>query len=164
MRTEPLVLRVGPHGRIRAASASARRIFGETHGRACRTVVAARRPRSGEVCGAGCVQRVLEGEESPGGFVMVRGEPHKMQCTCVGDEVVVHLKSGGTDASPEQLTDREREVLACVALGHTSKEIGVTLGISAGTVRTHTERARRKLGSRTRAQAVAVASGLGLLD
>jgi LuxR family quorum sensing-dependent transcriptional regulator len=55
----------------------------------------------------------------------------------------------------ETLTTRERECLRWVAAGKTDWEIGVILGISASTVRFHLDRARGKLGVRTRVQAVA---------
>jgi DNA-binding CsgD family transcriptional regulator len=43
------------------------------------------------------------------------------------------------------LTDREREVLGLLALGHTTREIAKELDVSASTVHTHLRRAREKL-------------------
>jgi PAS domain S-box-containing protein len=55
-----------------------------------------------------------------------------------------------------ELTPREREVLALVALGHTSAQIAEQLVISSETVRTHVQHAMAKTGARTRAQLVAM--------
>jgi PAS domain S-box-containing protein len=55
-----------------------------------------------------------------------------------------------------QLTAREREVLALVALGDTSAQIAEQLVISTQTVRTHVRNAMAKTGARTRAQLVAM--------
>jgi DNA-binding CsgD family transcriptional regulator len=55
----------------------------------------------------------------------------------------------------ERMTPREIECLRWVAAGKTDPEIGEILAISATTVKFHVDRARTKLGARTRAQAVA---------
>lgn len=64
---------------------------------------------------------------------------------------------------PCPLTPRQREALAFMAQGKTDWEIGVILGISQTTAHSHVENAKRKLGARTRAQAVARAVVLGLV-
>jgi DNA-binding CsgD family transcriptional regulator len=53
------------------------------------------------------------------------------------------------------LTARELECLREVGAGKSDREIGTTLGISRTTVKYYLERARLKLGARTRAQAYA---------
>lgn len=60
------------------------------------------------------------------------------------------------------LTHRELECIRWVAAGKTDMEIAGLLGMSQTTARTHIDQARRKLGARTRSQAVArlVLSGL----
>lgn len=60
------------------------------------------------------------------------------------------------------LTHRELECLRWVAAGKTDLQIARLLGVSQTTARTHIDQARRKLGARTRSQAVArlVLSGL----
>lgn len=63
----------------------------------------------------------------------------------------------------EELTAREREVLAWVARGLSNKEVAAKLGISSRTVQAHTIHAYDKLGVRTRAGAALRASELGLL-
>ncbi len=61
------------------------------------------------------------------------------------------------------LTPRERDCLAFVAEGHSDAEIGERLGISQNTAHDYVENAKRKLGARTRAQAVAKLFAYGLL-
>jgi len=61
------------------------------------------------------------------------------------------------------LTDREREVTVLAAEGLTNDEIGVRLGISSATARTHAGRAMLKLGARDRAQLVVFAYRSGLV-
>jgi DNA-binding NarL/FixJ family response regulator len=62
-----------------------------------------------------------------------------------------------------ELTDREREVLAQVALGKSNDEIGVELFMSPATAKTHVSRAMSKLGARDRAQLVIAAYESGLV-
>jgi DNA-binding CsgD family transcriptional regulator len=62
------------------------------------------------------------------------------------------------------LTSREREVLALIASGRTSRSVATALGISIHTVESHKQRMFRRLGVQNQAQAVAVALRLGLLD
>jgi DNA-binding CsgD family transcriptional regulator len=59
---------------------------------------------------------------------------------------------------------REREVLGLLARGSTDSEIATMLGLSSATVQTHVRNAKAKLGAKTRAQAVALALGQGLID
>jgi two-component system response regulator NreC len=66
---------------------------------------------------------------------------------------------GQTDA----LTDREREVLKLVALGHTNSEIASQLFLSVRTVESHRAHIQQKLGLSTRAELVAYALDTGLI-
>jgi DNA-binding NarL/FixJ family response regulator len=68
-----------------------------------------------------------------------------------------------TRQSAPELTKREREVLRLLAEGCTNEQIGRELSISAETVRAHVAKASRKLGARTRTQAVATALRLSLI-
>jgi DNA-binding NarL/FixJ family response regulator len=73
---------------------------------------------------------------------------------------------GTPDARPqalEVLTDREREVLALVALGLSNSDIATRLFLSPLTVKTHVNRAMSKLGVRDRAQLVVIAYQTGLV-
>jgi LuxR family quorum sensing-dependent transcriptional regulator len=55
---------------------------------------------------------------------------------------------------PAELTPRELECLRWVAAGKTDPEIGALVALSRATVKDHVDAARRKLGARTRPQAV----------
>jgi len=48
---------------------------------------------------------------------------------------------------PARLTAREREVLAKIAAGMTSKEIALALGVSLRTINTHREHLAKKLST-----------------
>ncbi len=71
------------------------------------------------------------------------------------------------DARPvrgmEDLTDREREVLALIAAGLSNEEIARRIYVSQSTVKTHAARAMMKLGARDRAQLVMFAYEAGLV-
>ena len=75
------------------------------------------------------------------------------------------VSSVSDDADPwAGLSEREREVLRRVALGHTSAEIAEQLVLSVKTVETYRARGMEKLGLRSRAALVKFALGKGLLD
>ena len=67
-----------------------------------------------------------------------------------------------TEADP--LSDREREVLRLLALGHTNQEIAKMLYISVRTTETHRAHIMQKLRLKTRAELVRYALAHGLLD
>lgn len=62
------------------------------------------------------------------------------------------------------LTPREQQILTMISEGFTMRQVGTRLGISARTVETHVAKLYRKLGVRTRVEAVSKAAQLGLLD
>jgi DNA-binding NarL/FixJ family response regulator len=62
------------------------------------------------------------------------------------------------------LSPREREILALLAEGRSQTEIASSLVISPKTVATHIQHLLGKLGARSRAQAVALAFQLGLVE
>ena len=66
------------------------------------------------------------------------------------------------DLGLDELTDREREMVAWVATGSSNDEIAAALFVSPATVRTHISRAMVKLGARSRAQLVVIAVRAGL--
>lgn len=63
------------------------------------------------------------------------------------------------ESAPTALTPREREVLRCLAAGHSTAEIARLLWVTPATVSKHLERSYRKLGVSSRTAALA-ASGL----
>jgi LuxR family maltose regulon positive regulatory protein len=64
---------------------------------------------------------------------------------------------------PEPLSERELEVLALIAAGDSNEEIASKLFVSVSTVKTHINNLYRKLGTRSRTQAVARATEMSLL-
>ncbi len=64
----------------------------------------------------------------------------------------------------DPLTDREREIVRLLALGHTNSEIASTVHLSIRTVETHRAHAMAKLRLSSRAELVRWALDRGLLD
>jgi two-component system response regulator NreC len=65
---------------------------------------------------------------------------------------------------PDDLTERELDVLRLIALGHTNAEIAEQLYLSTRTVETHRSHIQRKLGRNTRAELVRYALEHNLMD
>ena len=65
--------------------------------------------------------------------------------------------------SPEQLSERETDVLRLVAVGKSNKEIARELGIGEKTVKMHRARLKDALGVATSAEAIRIALEAGLL-
>lgn len=76
------------------------------------------------------------------------------------------VANGGKEASPTQLTDRERQVLILIAEGQSNKEIANRLGIGVRTIETHRERIMRRLDIHSVAGLTkyAISNGLITLD
>jgi two-component system, NarL family, response regulator NreC len=87
--------------------------------------------------------------------------------TYVDHQLGARLAAADAAATAEQeadpLSDREREVLRLLALGHTNQEISKLLFISVRTAETHRARIMQKLGLDTRAELVRHALDRGLL-
>jgi LuxR family transcriptional regulator, maltose regulon positive regulatory protein len=81
----------------------------------------------------------------------------------VEQDLTTARANAGTRGIVEEPSAAELAVLRCLATGLSRREIGVRLYISLNTVKTHTRELYRKLGVRSRADAVARAEALGLL-
>jgi DNA-binding NarL/FixJ family response regulator len=78
--------------------------------------------------------------------------------------VVDALRRSGMPADGVKMSKREGEILESIAAGHSVKQTAKALGITPKTVENLQGRLYRKLQVRNRAQAVARAHELGLLD
>jgi DNA-binding NarL/FixJ family response regulator len=78
-------------------------------------------------------------------------------------EFAARSKAPAAASSLDQLTDREREVMALVGMGLSNDEIARRLVVSPLTAKTHVSRAMVKLGARDRAQLVVLAYESGLV-
>ncbi len=81
----------------------------------------------------------------------------------LGARMVAADAAAQAAAAADPLSDREREVLKLLALGHTNQEIAKLLYISVRTAETHRAHIMRKLQLETRAELVRYAIEHGLL-
>ena len=82
----------------------------------------------------------------------------------VEQELTAARATAGSGGLVEEPSPAELAVLRCLAGGLSRREIGARLYISLNTVKTHTRELYRKLGATSRADAVARAEALGLLE
>lgn len=107
------------------------------------------------------------------GFMLTREDPEELF------KAIIRASKGTPSISPAvavliakldsrngdgELTDREKEILKLVALGHTSNEIAVQLFVSARTVESHRANMIRKLDVENRAGLVRYALEHGLVS
>lgn len=74
------------------------------------------------------------------------------------------LAAGADERDGDELSERERDVLRLIALGHTNAEIADQLYISIRTVESHRAHIQQKLGVSSRAELVRYALGHGLVE
>ena len=82
----------------------------------------------------------------------------------IAGSLAVGLLRGAVDHGPATLSAREVDVLRLVAEGHTNKEIGDLVDLSALTVKSHLARIARKLGTGDRAHMVALGIRSGVIS
>jgi two-component system, NarL family, response regulator NreC len=82
----------------------------------------------------------------------------------LGARLVAADNVARAEAESDPLSDREREVLRLLALGHTNQEIAKMLYISVRTAETHRAHIMQKLRLTSRAELVRYALAHGLLD
>jgi DNA-binding NarL/FixJ family response regulator len=114
------------------------------------------------------------------GFLVKDTEPdeliHAVRVVAAGDallspsvtrrligEFATRAKEPQPSRGLDELTDREREVVALVAEGLSNDEIAQRLVVSTATAKTHVSRAMGKLGARDRAQLVVIGYESGLV-
>ncbi len=81
----------------------------------------------------------------------------------IASSLALGLTRAGVEEGVGELSTREREVLRLVAEGHTNKEIGDLVDLSALTVKSHLARIARKLGTGDRAHMVALGIRSGVI-
>lgn len=79
------------------------------------------------------------------------------------EEFAARAKQPPRSEALDELTDREREVMALAAAGLSNDQIAERLVVSVATAKTHVSRAMVKLGARDRAQLVVLAYETGLV-
>jgi DNA-binding NarL/FixJ family response regulator len=67
-------------------------------------------------------------------------------------------------AAKNLLSGRQREILALLQRGHSYDDIGVALGLSVNTVRSHLRIIYERLGAASKVEAVMIGMELGLLE
>jgi DNA-binding NarL/FixJ family response regulator len=82
----------------------------------------------------------------------------------VASKLMQHVsQQGAPPALPEPLTEREMEVLKCLAQGRSNKEIAAQLAISERTVKFHMSSILGKLNASNRTEALTIAAQHGLI-
>jgi DNA-binding NarL/FixJ family response regulator len=82
----------------------------------------------------------------------------------LGARLIASEAAAARKAEEDPLSEREREVLHLLALGHTNQEIAKQLYISVRTAETHRAHIMQKLRLSSRAELVRYAIGEGLLE
>jgi DNA-binding NarL/FixJ family response regulator len=93
---------------------------------------------------------------------VARGE--SLLDSAVTRNVLDKLMAGKPKKDEDNLTEREREVLALIAQGATNKEIATKLVVSENTARNHVSHILSKLGFSRRSEAAAYAVRKGLVN
>jgi DNA-binding NarL/FixJ family response regulator len=90
-------------------------------------------------------------------------EGHAVLAPEITSKVLQAVRRSKTDRGRNLLSDREIDVLKCLARGQTTSQIASTLFISENTVKTHIRHILEKMEVNNRAEAVARASQMDLL-
>lgn len=96
---------------------------------------------------------------------VARGEMylHPSMTRLLVEDVVTRPSTAEEDARSEQLSERERETLRLLAMGHTNREVADQLGVSVKTAETYKARITEKTGLRRRSDLVRYARSLGVI-
>lgn len=118
-----------------------------------------------EAFGAGAVGYILKEavDEELVGAVREVARGGQYVHPALGARLVAAEAEERARSESDPLSDREREVLRLLALGHTNQEIAKSLFLSVRTVETHRAHIMQKLGLSTRAKLVRYAMEQGLL-
>jgi DNA-binding NarL/FixJ family response regulator len=100
--------------------------------------------------GPGCLGKAIHAVHA-GDWWFSRRALGDLLSEALNDEAV-SLTSDDAELDRVHITDREREIIRLVAEGKTNKEVGVELGISAATVKSHLSHIFQKLNIDRRAK------------
>lgn len=140
-------------------------VLGMCHGQPCHQAVGICDGQGRCMCTEGCVADLDDPRSSQvqhRGWI--RGRPARTDCSRAGPHRVCCVEL--LPLPPEQvepLTPRQRELLTLAAEGYTDRDMARICGITEDTVRTHLQKARRRLKARSRTEAVARALVMGML-
>ena len=112
---------------------------------------------------AGYVLKEAVDAEVVGAIHQVAGGQHYVH-PALGARLVAAEAEAKAREEADPLSDREREVMRLLALGHTNQEIAKMLYISVRTAETHRAHIMQKLRLSTRAELVRYAIDQGLLE
>ena len=87
----------------------------------------------------------------------------RVMAIMVHDRAHATAELGIITREPPKVTPREQECMNWVAAGKTDAEIGIILGISAATAHFHIEHVKKKLGTRSRTEAVGLLVLAGMI-
>jgi DNA-binding CsgD family transcriptional regulator len=172
---ESAVVVVDADGRVVTWNAAAERLLGRSAssaiGRPCHEMVAARDVFGNRLCHANCAVQVMarQGEPVQAFQWTARSQAGTSRVSvsrrgagAPGSYALVHvidpdstLSDQAVDAAAAaaNLSSREREVLAHVVAGLTSKQMAAVLGIRVATVRNHVQNLLEKLGVHSKTEA-----------
>lgn len=123
----------------------------------CRWAAGVAATRAGDRAGAIALLEEVDTELDRAGMASLRPRVQAALRVAKGAASAQRTASvESTTASDLPISPREREVLEHVRSGLTSRETALRLGLSTETVNSHVRSAMRKLGVRTRAEAVSV--------
>jgi DNA-binding NarL/FixJ family response regulator len=109
------------------------------------------------------IRRALEAAAEGQGVLDPAVQARLLEAARAGVQADRDRPAGPRTPLPDGLTDREAEVLALIAAGHSNGEIARQLYVSEATVKTHVNRILAKTGARDRTQAAAYAYRHGLV-
>ena len=113
---------------------------------------------------AGSVGYLLKNVSAPKLVETIKAA-HQGQATIDASAATILLKvSQGPPALGNDLTEREREVLALMVDGKTNKEIAERLSLSPGTIRAYVSKILSKLGASNRTEAAMLAMQRNILS
>lgn len=152
-------------GRAVWLNRSARALVGQGVGRPCWRLLGGLEEVQGLPCTRGCARELIGRRRARRTPIRLRGRPTTLTCVPTGGLAVCMLGGRSRSRAVEPiLTPREIDVVRLLAEGARTGDIAQRLRLAAGTVRTHVENIRGKLGAATRAGLVARAFRLGLID